>query len=192
MVLVKSAFTYRVHATNVENFVPLLFGEFALVMSFGHKVIKGGEGWANFYSRVVKEVELAHLSDDEAIALAENAYVDAVSVLNKLSRGELVAAQRWLHRSIIEANFRMMHETRVRRRLVSYPDGRRVEQILGPSELSAVRFETALTEPSLRAATLSAISATRTLLGGLTGRPPTWPDLAASGAAHPIAPTPGR
>jgi len=152
-------------------------GEFALVMSFGHKIVKGGAGWANFYERAVKELPLSHLTDGEAISLADGAYVDAVSIMSKLGRGEFVAAQRWLHRSIIETNFRITHELRARRGIVSYPDGRRVEQLLTSAELAGVRFEVKLAEESLRTATLVAVAATRRLVTELTGRAPTWPEI---------------
>ena len=152
-------------------------GEFALVMSFGQKVLKGGPGWQRFYTRAVKEVPLAHLTDEEAVALGEGAYVDATSILGKLARGEYVAVQRWLHRSLIETNFRIMHELRVRQGLVSYPDGRRVEQLLSAAELATVRFEVGLDEPSLRAAIFSSLAGTRSLLTELTGKAPTWPEL---------------
>ncbi len=152
-------------------------GEFALVMSFGQKVLKGGPGWQRFYTRAVKEVPLAHLTDEEAVALGEGAYVDATSILGKLARGEYVAVQRWLHRSLIETNFRIMHELRVRQGLVSYPDGRRVEQLLSAAELATVRFEVGLDEPSLRAAIFASLAGTRSLLTELTGKAPTWPEL---------------
>ena len=152
-------------------------GEFALVMSFGQKVLKGGPGWQRFYTRAVKEIPLAHLTDEEASALGEGAYVDATSILGKLARGEYVAVQRWLHRSLIETNFRIMHELRVRKGVVSYPDGRRVESLLSPEELAAVRFEVGLDEASLRAAIFTATAATRRLVAELTGRTPTWPEL---------------
>jgi predicted nucleotidyltransferase len=152
-------------------------GEFALVMSFGQVVLKGGPDWQEFYTRAVKEVPLAHLTDEEAISLAEGAYVDASSLLGKLARGEYVAVQRWLHRSLIETNFRLLHERRVRQGLVSYPDGRRVEQLLSPAELATVRFEVSLDAESLRAALLTSLAGTRKLLTELTGRAPTWPEL---------------
>jgi len=152
-------------------------GEFALVMSFGQVVLKGGPRWQEFYARAVKEVPLAHLTDEEAAALAEGAYVDGSAMLSKLERGEFVAAQRWLHRSMIEANFRMMHELRVRRGLVSYPDGRRVEGLLSPEELAMVRFEVGLNAESLRRAILTSLAGTRKLITDLTGRAPTWPEL---------------
>lgn len=152
-------------------------GEFALVMSFGHKVVKGGASWERFYARAIKEVPLAHLSDDEAISLADGAYVDAVSILSKLGRGELVAAQRWLHRSVVETNFRLVNELRVRRKQATYPDGRRVEQLLNPAELADVRFEVKLTVESLRAATLTGVAATRRLITELTQHTPTWPEI---------------
>jgi len=152
-------------------------GEFALVMSFGQKVLKGGPGWQRFYTRAVAEVPLAHLTDEEAVSLCEGAYVDAASVMGRIARGEFVAAQRWLHRSVVETNFRLLHELRVRRRQVSYPDGRRVERLLPPDELAAVRFEARLDADSLRSTTLAALAATRRLLTELTGRAPTWPEL---------------
>ncbi len=152
-------------------------GEFALVMSFGQKVLKGGPGWQRFYSRAVAEVPLAHLTDEEAVTICEIAYVDAVSVLSKIARGEFVAAQRWLHRSVIETNFRLLHELRVRHGQISFPDGRRVERLLASGELATVRFEVRLDADSLRAATITALAATRRLLTELTGNAPTWPEL---------------
>lgn len=152
-------------------------GEFALVMSFGHLVLKGGSRWQNFYSRVVAEVPHARLNDEEVIQISEVAYVDAVSVIGKIERGELVAAQRWLHRSVVETNFRLMHELRVRRGQVSFPDGRRVERLLPPEELAFVRFEVTLEAESLRRATVSALQGIRELLTALTGTAPTWPAL---------------
>lgn len=152
-------------------------GEFALVMSFGQVVLKGGPGWQNFYTRAVKEIPLAHLGDEEATALAEGAYVDAHSILGKLERREYVAVQRWLHRSLIETNFRLMHELRYRRGQASFPDGRRVERLLSPEELAMVRFEVSLTPESLRAAILTSLAGTRKLVTALTGKAPTWPEL---------------
>jgi hypothetical protein len=146
-------------------------------MSFGQKVLKGGPGWQRFYTRVVNEVPLAHLTDEAAISLGEGAYVDAISILGKLERGEFVAVQRWLHRSLIETNFKILHELRVRKGLVSYPDGRRVEQLLSPEELRAVRFEVTLDPGSLRTAILSSLSGTHRLLHELTGKSPTWSEL---------------
>jgi predicted nucleotidyltransferase len=152
-------------------------GEFALVMSFGQKVLKGGPGWQRFYTRAVAEVPLAHLTDGEAVTICEGAYVDAAAVMGRIARGEYVAAQRWLHRSVIETNFRLMHELRVRRGLVSFPDGRRVERLLTPEELAAVRFDVRLDAEALRVATQAALAATRRLLTELTGKAPTWPEL---------------
>lgn len=152
-------------------------GEFALVMSFGHKVVKGSASWEQFYADVIKGVQLAHLTDAEAISLADGAYVDGVSVLAKVNRGELVAAQRWFHRSIIETNLRLLHELRLRKGLVSYPDGRRIEQLLSEYEISDVKFEIRLNESELRASVLMAIKSTRRLLIELTGITPPWPSL---------------
>lgn len=149
--------------------------DFAFVMSFGHVVVKGGEPWKRFYAQAVKTLPRPGLSDAEAQDIAELAYVEAVWILGKLERGECVAAQRWLHRSVIEVNFRLMYELRVRRGDVAYPDGRRVEQLLPPAELAAVRFEAELTIESLRAATIAAINQTRMLVTQLTGREPSWP-----------------
>ena len=158
-------------------FVSRGLGEFALVMSGGHVLLKGGPAWEEFYARAVQEVPLAHLTDAEAIALAECAYVDGAAMLGKLARGEFVAAQRWLHRSIVEANLRLLHERRRRRGLDSFPDGRRVEQLLAPDELALVRFEARLDAASLRAAILASLAGTRKLITDLTGKAPAWPEL---------------
>lgn len=173
-------FARFVVALRLHRCIPAIeraLGDLALVMSFGHMVLKGGNGWKRFYATVIKEIPHKHLDDAHAVSIADGAYVDAVSIINRLNRGELVAAQRWLHRSVIEANLQILNELRVRQGLATFPDGRRVERLLPPQQLAAVRFEASLDVESIHAATIAAVGYTRRLIHALTGFQPTWPEL---------------
>lgn len=151
--------------------------QMALIMRPAHRVVKGAARWAPFYNKVLAEVPDPRIDDQEARALADAAYVDAVWILRKAARGELTAAQRWLHRTPIETNFRLLNEWRLRRGLPPAFDARRAERVLPPEELALITVCSGLDAPSLQAAARQCVDHTRTLLRGLTGTRPDWPDL---------------
>jgi hypothetical protein len=149
--------------------------EMATVMRQGHRVLKGGKRWEEFYLRVVTEVRGTRLGDEDAQALAEAFVCDYTWIKRKLRRGECVAAQRVLHRSLAEINFRLMHEVRLRRGNYSFREARRVEQLLSPEELAAVTVAAQPTVQSLITAAEHCAATCRTLMQSLVGQSWTWP-----------------
>ena len=97
--------------------------------------------------------------------------------MRKIARGELVAAQRWLHAQLAETNFRLLHEVRRRRGQASFPDARRLELLATAEELGSVRIEATLEEGSLRAAAGQSATGCAALVRALVGDAWRWPEL---------------
>jgi predicted nucleotidyltransferase len=152
-------------------------GPLAIVLRPGHRVLKGGVAWERFYAAVVRDVPDPRIGDAEARALGERAYVDAVWILRKLQHGEVIAAQRWLHKTPVEVNLRLLNEWRLRRGLSPCFDARRAERLLPAEELELVRIDAALAPEPLARATRKALATTRRLVEALTGAPPRWPEV---------------
>lgn len=150
---------------------------FADIMRFEHVVVKGGQGWETFYRDVSRSMPRLGLTNEEARAAADVAYVDAVCVLGRIDRGELVSAQRILHQSVVETNIRLLYESRERRGLQAYHRARRAEAILPAEELSWIRADVPLQPDALAACTRGLIDGTRKLTAMLTGETPDWPPL---------------
>ena len=115
-------------------------GYLHLLVDHGHCVVKGGRRWESFWQRVLTEVVEPRLSIAEIRNLLEGEKVDRVSIQRKLARGELIAAQRWLHTGIAEAVFKLIHELRCRQGKPSFHDGRRAESIWTSEEVTALRL----------------------------------------------------
>ena len=146
-------------------------GDIALVMGEGHRVLKGGAKWERFYRRISVDVPLPGMTDEDVRNAVAGVEVDLVSIRRKLSRGELRAAQRWLHTGIAETNFKLMHELRRRRGARSHHDGRRAEQVLPEPELELVTVSARLDAQELESASEAAASATRKLGEALLTQP---------------------
>lgn len=144
-------------------------GDLKLLASGGYQVLKGGAKWEAFWRRVVAEVTEPGLSDDEVRNLVEGVKVDLASIQRKLDRGELRAAQRWLHTGIAETNFKLMHELRSRRGERTFHDARRVEAILDADALARVTISAELSEPALRRAAETAAQVTKELAAEIIG-----------------------
>jgi hypothetical protein len=80
-----------------------------------------------------------------------------------------LAAQRMLHHSLAETNFRLLHELRLRRGEQSYPEARRGELILSDIELSMITVDATPNREALRSAVDKASSTCRSLVHALMG-----------------------
>ena len=127
-------------------------GDIALVMVDGFQVLKGGSSWDRFYRSVVREVPVPGLSDAEVRNLAAGVRVDLVSIERKLTRGELRAAQRWLHIGLAETVWKLSHEHRRRAGQRSFHDARRIEFLMTPDELIPLTISVPLEREALRKA----------------------------------------
>ncbi len=165
MRLARWAVRFGIHQRNAK--LRRQLGDIKLVMAGGFRVLKGGAAWQRFYDRVVAEVPEPGLSDAEVRNLVAGATVDLISIRRKLARGELRAAQRWLHTGLAETNFRLLHEWRRRRCERTYHDGRRAELYLPEDELVLVSVSAELDREALERAAESAETATRRLAAAL-------------------------
>lgn len=154
--------------------------DLSAVVAGGYRLLKGGEEFSAFYEYVGREIPPARL-DDAAVSQAAEAFVcDYVFTCRKIARGELIAAQRWLHQQLVEANFRLRHELRLRQGHPSFPDARRIER-LDPAGARALAIPGGAGASDLRGATEQAAENHRRLVAALIGTAWQWPDLSRLG-----------
>lgn len=144
----------------------------------GYQFLKGEPEWGAFYARVAAEMPGVRLGDAEVRTLADVAVADWLWIQHKLARGELVAAQHVLHRSLSETNLRLLRELRLRRGqpLPSFGLGRHVERLLSPAELAWVRVDARCEAEALWSATERAAEGLRALMAELVGDTWRWPE----------------
>lgn len=154
-------------------FLRIALDEMATTLGAGYRFLKGERAWGSFYRRVAAEMRGVRLDDGEAINLANVFLCELLWVLQKLERGELLAAQLALHRSLAEANFRLVRELRQRRGppLPSFGLARRVELLLSAEELDCLRISARAERKELRGAAWKALAGLKTLMGELV---PAW------------------
>lgn len=148
-------------------------GDLALVTRAGYRMVKGSGEWGPFYERVATGVPLRRLDDEQLRSLAEGFVCDYVSIRQKIARGELLAAQRWLHLHLAEVNFRLLHELRLRQGEPCAPDARRLEFLI--PDRSDVTVRAAPTAEDLNAAAGRCAEGLRRLMHGLVGGAWQWP-----------------
>jgi len=105
-------------------------GDLGLFLRPGFRMLKGAESWGAFFQHVATEIPQPRLDNAAVIALTEGFVCDYISICRKIARGEMLAAQRWLHLQLAETNFRLLHELRLRRLRTSFPDARRIERLV--------------------------------------------------------------
>ena len=86
--------------------------------------------WGRFFAHVATAIPPTRLDDETVVGIAARFVCDYLSALQKIDRGELLAAQRWLHHYLAEANFNLLHELKERRGEKSYHVARRIEQVI--------------------------------------------------------------
>jgi hypothetical protein len=149
--------------------------DLAMVMRSGRKFLKDDNGWERFYERLVNAVPDPRLNDSQVRTLAAGFVFDHTWIKRKIARGEFVAAQRMLHQSLIETNFRLLHELRLRRGQKSFREVRRVEQIASAEELEKIAIETAANKQALQAAIDKTARTITDLANGLLPEGWSWP-----------------
>lgn len=149
----------------------------SVVLRGGFRVLKGPRKWEDFFSRVVVEIPPPRLNDEDVRTIAEGFVCDYIATCRKIDRGELLAAQRWLHYQLAEANYQLLHELRQRSGEISFPDARRLESIADAESLDAVRLDAALHGESLRAAADKCAETCQALVAKLLRGAWQWPEL---------------
>jgi len=132
--------------------IRLALNEMATVLRAGYQFLKGEKQWGRFYAQVVTGMPGRRLDDAEAAKLAEAFLIEMHGLLARLGRGELVEAQRMLHKHLMECNLALIEEARLRQGLVTFGSARRVESLLSLAELPRVKISARLNQEELRAA----------------------------------------
>lgn len=151
-------------------------GDLAAVLAGGLCLLKGEGEFGRLYAHVMRAVPLPRLDDSAVVRLAEAFVCDYVFTRRKIDRGELLAARRWLHHQLAESNFRLLHESRLRAGLESFPDARRLE-FLGEPRCEALALGLSQSAGDLRMAVERAANLNRELVAALIGESWRWPDL---------------
>lgn len=145
--------------------------DLATIMSGGYVFIKGAAAWSGFYSRVVAEMPGFRLLDQRIMEMADISVSDLLWVSKKLYRGELIAAQRVIHRFVLETNIELLHELRMRRGEVSFQQARRVEMLVSEIELDCISINAELSDGALRLQSLKLFNGLQYLMSRLV---PEW------------------
>ncbi len=145
--------------------------ELSTIMRGGYRFLKGEKEWGGFYARMVGEMPGQRLDDREAARIADVFLCDLLWVFQKIDRGELVAAQRVLHRSLAETNFQLLHEARLRRSQPTFREARRVEKLLSADQLAPIQISSRLEVGELRRASRHAYAGLIELMAQLA---PAW------------------
>jgi hypothetical protein len=151
-------------------------GEMALIMRPGYRFVYGEKDWGLLYRRVCYEMADPRLSQGDILKRAELFVADYVWVKHKIERGELLAAQRVLHRSLAERNFEFLAEMRQRKGFEGWPEARRIEDWASPEEYSGVRVAAQPVAAELTAALEACATTFRRLMKDLAGSGWTWPE----------------
>ena len=160
----------------------------ATIMGGGYRFLKGESRWGPLYARIVAEMPGYRLNDEAVRRLADSFLCDLLWVLQKLERGEKIAAQRTLHRAMHETNVVLLHELRLRRGDATYQQARRVEQLSTPGQLHALKISAHLDHAELAAAAWQLAEGLKALMSELV---PAWrvpPGMAALLARCPLTP----
>jgi hypothetical protein len=173
IIVIPSHYSRRMRSVVMRGSSPLsqvsqnALNEMSTIMRGGYRFLKGERDWGDFYARVCADFPGQRLSDEAVVKMAEIFVCDLFGILQKIERGELVAAQRLLHRSLAETNFQLLHEARMRRKQPTFREARRVEILLSDRELAIVRVTARLNKKELRQAVRISFAGMRKLLGEL-------------------------
>jgi hypothetical protein len=149
----------------------------AEVIRPGWKFLKGGAQWDPLFQRIVTEIPDPRMSDSDAILTANVLVGNYVWIRRKLARGEIVAAQRMIHREMAEANLRLLHELRLRRGERSFEKGRRIERVAPPGDMALVTVSARCDPGELETALERSAESCRLIMRGLVGNNWSWPQL---------------
>lgn len=145
-------------------------GHLSRVWSGGVAIRKGGVWLRRLVAFVCSRPCLGRLEDAAIMDLARGFVCDYMSAVRKLKHGELLATQRWLHVQMLEVNFALLHELRLRRGEVSFPDARRAETYLSAIEIDMLSVDTDLSRQILEKSLKRCANSLLKLVEELTGR----------------------
>jgi len=147
---------------------------FSDLMRFDYCMVKGSRKWEEFYREAGLAGSRLEITDSEAQSLSCAAFAEAINILGRIERGELIAAQRLLHLELVELNIRLLNELRERRGEYTYHRGRRAEQILPDDLRKYILVDSRCNKIELTHSTLDTMRSNRALIKEITGTLPIW------------------
>lgn len=134
---------------------PLRHGvrDLRIVACPGWRVIKGGPAWEARYRRLGTAVPWPPLDEPRFHALCAEFWAALVWVTKKIERGELRAAQREIHRVLLEKTWLLLENETRARGATARPEARRAETWLDPRRLAQTAIGTAPDAAGLRRST---------------------------------------
>lgn len=149
--------------------------DLALVLRPGYRLLKGEAAWGKLFERVATAIPPTRLDDGAIVEIAAGFICDYISTRQKIARGELLAAQRWLHHQLAEVNFHLLHELKQREGAKTFPDARRLERVIDDRWRRAVTVAALPERESLAAAVELSAQTCRELVAALVGAQWCWP-----------------
>lgn len=143
----------------------------------GFRFVKGEAKWKSMFQRIVAEVPVTRLNDEEIKELALGFAAEFVTLSRRLARGEIHSVQRLLHRVLVETNYRFLHELRLRNGQPTFPDARRLQSVADQDILDLIGTESSLDEASLKSALAHSLGCCQKLTASLLGPSWVWPIL---------------
>lgn len=167
------------------GFRPFVFGgavsdacsRLGAVLVGGCLILKGSNGWRIFFQAMRQAAQERFLETAQIKALADGFIFDYLATCVKIKRGELLAAQRWIHHNLAEVNFILLQEVNRRKSLPGYPDARRLECYCNIELLNAVTVAAYPSAIELAIAAEKAAGTHRQLVKLLLGEKWQWPEL---------------
>jgi hypothetical protein len=150
--------------------------DLACIARPGSLQVYGAPVWGQFYRRVCDLIEDPMPDDSDLIKKAELFAADYHWVRCKIERGELLAAQRVLHRSLVEINFELLWVLRRRRRMDAWPEARRLERWASDEERLRVSFVSEPDVGDLVRALHQNLEFFRLMMKELVGTRWSWPE----------------
>jgi len=170
-----------------------------IVAAPGWRIIKGGPAWERRYARLGAAAPWPRLDAAGLAALWAAYWAGAVWMTKKIARGELRAAHREFHRTLLEQAWRLLEEEGRARGAAVRPEARRAESWATADQLARTDLTTAPDAARLHAAAETLhdlVTATAAALAAARGWPA--PDAAAvrawvraQAAAQGVSPGPG-
>lgn len=142
--------------------------EMATCLHSGYRFLKGEPTWGRLYQRVAA-LPGVRLSDAQITAAAGAFLCDLLWVLQKLERGEVVAAQHIVHTRLQDTNLRLWRELRRRQagELPSFGLGRRIETLGSEKERALLTLNGSANVSDLRRVAWQCLAALEQIMAGL-------------------------
>ncbi|MBI2513799.1 MAG: aminoglycoside 6-adenylyltransferase [Opitutae bacterium] len=140
---------------------PLKFGvrNLKIVACPGWRVVKGGAAWERRYARLGATLPWPRLDEREFRGVCAAFWAAAVWTAKKIARGELRAAQRHFHLTLVEQLWRLLEEEARDHDRAVRPEARRAESWLAPERLPQSAFATGADRATLSRALRAAAGA---------------------------------